>query len=90
MKVIVTCRNYHGMEMGETPPEVYLVKDNETPEEVLRNIWAENYEGAITDNINCFGNDPIDEENCWVNDNMALITWKDGDTKEFHIVDVWQ
>ena len=90
MKVIVTYRNYHSMEMGEVPPEVYLVRDNETPEEVLRKVWEEDYEGAITDNLNSFGNDPVDKENCWCENGMALITWEDGDTKEFHIVDVWK
>ena len=32
--------------------------------------------------------DPIDENGCWFKENMALITWKDGDTKEFYLIEL--
>ena len=87
MKVIVTCRKFHDMEMGEIRPVVILPRENETPEDALRRIWEMHYNGALSDNLMLDGEDPVDEENCWYEDDMALVTWEDGDTIEFHIVE---
>ena len=88
MKVIMTYRNYHSMDRSEIFPEVFRIKDDEKPEDALRRIWEDDYNGAIADNLNNDYNDPIDEDGCWFEEDMALITWEDGDTKEFYVVDV--
>lgn len=88
MKVIVAYRNYHSMERAELFPQVFKVNKGETPEQALERIWQSELNGALADNLNNDYNDPIDEENCWHEDNMALITWEDGDTKEYFIVEV--
>lgn len=88
MKVIMTYKNYHNMERREIFPEIFKIKKNEKPEEVLRKIWEDDYNGAISDNLNSDFNDPIDEGNCWFEEDMAVITWEDGDTKEYYVVDV--
>lgn len=81
MKVIMTYRNYHNMDRYEIFPEIFRIKDNEKPEDALRRIWEDSYDTLDF-------NDPIDEENSWFEEYMALITWEDGDTKEFYVVDV--
>ena len=88
MKVIVTRRNFHDMVCWEIMPEVFFINESETPEEALRRIWQDQYNGAIADNLYEDVNDPLDEENCWIEDEMALITWADGDTKEFYITEI--
>ena len=88
MKVIMTYKNYHNMERREIFPEIFKIRKNEKPEEVLKKIWEDDYNGAIADKLHSDFNDPIDEENCWLDDDMAVITWEDGDTKEYYVVDV--
>ena len=86
MKAIVICKKYHDMEVGEVRPQVILPRENETPEDALRRVWEMYYNGALSDNLMLDGEDPVDEENCWCEDDIALITYGDGDTIEFHIV----
>ena len=86
MKVIVTYRKFHDMEIGEVTPEVILPRENETPEDALRRVWKHYYNGALSDNIMLDGEDPVDDENCWIEGDVALITWEDGDTIEFYII----
>ena len=88
MKVIMTYRNYHSMDRSEIFPEVFRINENETQEDVLRRMWEDDYNGAIADNLNNDLNDPVDEENCWFEEDMAMITWADGDTKEFYVIEV--
>lgn len=88
MKVIMTYRNYHSMDRSEIFSEVFRINENETPEDALRRMWEDDYNGAIADNLNNDLNDPVDEENCWFEEDMAMITWEDGDTKEFYLIDV--
>lgn len=88
MKVIMTYKNYYGLDRMQIFPEVFKIKEDEKPEDVLRKIWEDDYNGAIADNLNSDGNDPVDEDNCWFKDEMAMITWEDGDTKEFYLIDV--
>ncbi len=38
MKVIVTRRNFYGMECWEIMPEVFFINENETPEDALREL----------------------------------------------------
>lgn len=83
MKVIMTYRNYNGMDRRELFPDVYLIKESEKPEDVLRKIWEYDF-----NTLNVDFNNPIDEENSWFEGDMALITWADGDTKEYYVVDV--
>lgn len=85
---IVTYRNYHSMDRREIFPQVFRINENENPEDTLRRMWEDDYNGAIADNLNADNNDPVDEENCWFEGDMAMITWEDGDTKEFYVVDV--
>ena len=88
MKVILIYKKYHDMEMGEAMPEVIRVKENETPEDALRRKWEDYYNGIIAENLSGDINDPLDEENCWCEEDIALITWADEDTTEFYIVDI--
>jgi len=88
MKVILIYKKYHDMEMGEAMPEVIRVKENETSEDALRKAWEDFYNDIIADNLNGEIDDPLDEENCWCEEDIALITWADEDTTEFYIVDV--
>lgn len=81
MKVIMTYRNYRNMQRREIFPEVYRINENEKSEDALRKIWEDVF------NTLDF-NDPIDEENSWFEGDMALITWADGDTKEYYVVEV--
>ena len=86
MKVIVTYKNYHSIDRREILPEVFKIKGR--PEDALRKIWEDDYNGAISDNLYNDLNDPIDEENCWFEEDRAMITWQDGDTKEYYVIDV--
>ena len=86
MKVIVTYKNYHSMDRREILPEVFKIKGK--PEDALRKMWEDDYNGAISDNLYNDLNDPIDEENCWFEGDMAMITWEDGDTKEYYVIDI--
>ena len=86
MKVIVEIRNFHDMEVGEVSPTVILPRENETPKDALRRIWEWSCNEARSDNLMLDGEDPVDEENCWCRDDIALLTYEDGDTIEFHIV----
>ena len=88
MKVIVTYRNYHDMDRAEIMPEVFSIDENENPEDALRRVWEDFYNDVLADNLNGEIDDPLDEENCWFEDDMALITWADGDTKEFYITEI--
>ena len=58
------------------------------PEDTLRKMWEDDYNGVIADNLYNDLNDPVDEENCWFEEDMAMITWQDGDTKEYYMIDV--
>lgn len=87
MKAIVIYKKFHDMDIYEIMPRVFLIKE-ENPEDELRRIWEDNYNGAIADNLYFDGNDPLDEENCWFEEDIAQIAWADGDVMEFYIVDV--
>ena len=88
MKVIVTYRNFHDIERIEIMPEVFSISKNESSEEALRRIWEDYYNNVLAENLNGEIDDPLDEENCWCEEDMALITYIDGDTKEFYVIDV--
>ena len=87
MKVIVTYRKFHDIDRSEIMPEVFFVRENETPEEALRRIWEDQYNSLIAEQL-YNDNDPLDEENCWFEEDMAQIAWADGDTKEFYVVSI--
>ena len=86
MKVILIYKKYHDMEMGEAMPEVIRIKENENPEDALRRAWEDFYNGVLADNLSGEIDDPLDEENCWCEEDIALITYEDGDTIEFYII----
>ena len=88
MKVIVTYRNYHDMDRTEVMPEVFSISEIEEPEAALRRVWEDLYNDLLTHNLNGEIDDPLDEENCWCEEDMALITYADGDTKEFYVIEV--
>ena len=87
MKVIVTYRNYRDMDRTEIMPEVFCINNNETPEMALRRIWEDHYNSGLAEG-EFDGVCELDEEGCWFEKNMAMITWTDGDTKEFYVADV--
>ena len=87
MKVIVTYRNFHDIERIEIMPEVFFVRENETPEDALRRIWENEFNSAISESM-FDETDPLNEDECWYEEDMAQIAWADGDTKEFYIVEV--
>lgn len=87
MKAIVTYRKFHDIDRVEIMPEVFSIRENETSEEALRRIWSDHYNDAIVESEFC-EDDPLDEENCWFEEDMAQIAWADGDTKEFYVVEV--
>lgn len=90
MKVIVTYRNYHDMDRIEIMPEVFNIDENENPEDALRKVWEDLYNDILADNLSGEIDDPLDEENCWIEEDMAMITYADGDTKEFYITEIKQ
>ena len=87
MKVIVTYRNFHDIERIEIMPEVFFVRENETSEDALRRIWENEFNSAISESM-FDETDPLNEDECWYEEDMAQIAWADGDTKEFYIVEV--
>ena len=87
MTVIVTYRNFHDIDKQEIPPEVFLIREGEAPEEALIRIWSDQYNALLAENI-YDDSDPLDEKNCWFEEYMAQIAWADGDTKEFYVVEV--
>lgn len=87
MKVIVTYRNFHDIERIEIMPEVFFVRENETPEDALRRIWEDEFNSAISESM-FDETDPLNEDECWYEEDMAQIAWADGDTKEFYVVEV--
>ena len=87
MKAIVVYRNFHDLCREELMPEIYLIDERESPEYALRKLWNKICNDVIIENLN--GSlDPLDEENCWYKNDMALITWADGDTEELYVVDI--
>ena len=87
MRVIVKYRKFHNIDRCEIMPEVFFVRENETPEDALRRIWEDGYNSAIAESL-FDKTDPVDEENCWFEEDMAQYAWADGDTVELYIVDV--
>lgn len=87
MEVIVTYRHFHDIDREEIPPEVFRPDENETPEDALQRIWEDQMNGLFAEQI-YDDSDPLDEEGCWHEEDRAMITWADGDTKEFYIVEV--
>ena len=91
MQVIIIYKKFHDIERCEIMPEVFYIKENETPEDALRRIWQDKYNGLIAErlyNDDDFYDDPLDEENCWYEEDMAQIAWADGDTEEFYVAEV--
>lgn len=90
-KVIVIVRKYHDMEMQELFPEVINIKDKDEPEDALRQIWLNDYNTFIKQSEEDSEEDSVyslNEDNCWCEDDYALITFADGDTREFYVVEV--
>lgn len=87
MKVIVTYRNFHDINRDEILPEVFRVNDNETAEEALERIWTDQYNALVVESLHDETNS-LDDEGCWHEDERAMLTWADGDTKEFYIIEV--
>ena len=87
MKVIVTYRNFHDIDREEILPEVFSINKNESAEEALERIWSDHYNALLAETMND-ESDLLDENGCWHEEERALITWADGDTKEFYIVEI--
>lgn len=85
MKVIVAYRNFRNVDREDIPPEVFYIEENEPPEIALRRIWEDQYNALLS----CVDEeDPTLESGCWYEEDRAMITWFDGDTKEFYVVDI--
>ena len=87
MKVIVIYKKFHDIERTEIMPKVFYINENETPEDALRRIWEDHYNSLMAEQL-LDETDPLDEDGCWYEEDHAMITWADGDTKEFYVVDV--
>ena len=87
MKVIVTYRNFHDIDKREIMPEVFSVNNNETPEMALRRIWEDHYNAELAES-EFDGVCELHKEGCWLKKDTAMITWIDGDTKEFYVIDI--
>jgi len=87
MKVIVTYRKFHDIDISEIMPEVFSINEDETEEEALRRIWEDQYNALLAERV-YNDDDPLDEDECWFEEEMAQIAWKDGDIKEFYIAEV--
>lgn len=85
-KTVVTYRNFHDINRDEIFPEVFLVPDGKDECVFLEEMWKRELENSIEEGR--LSNDPVDKEKCWHDDDRALITWADGDTKEYYIVEV--
>lgn len=88
MEVIVVYRNFHDIDIAEIPPVVYTVKENETGRQALRRIWETIYNDLLAERLYDDEDDPLDGWGCWYEDCRAMITWADGDTIEFYVVEV--
>lgn len=88
MKVILKYRNYNRMDKREIFPEIYKIKEEDKPEDALRKIWQDCYDSAVAENIEIGNTDPVNSEKCKCEEDMAVVTWKDGDTAEFYVVDI--
>lgn len=86
MKVIVTYRNFHNIDRDEILPEIFSVKKNETAEECLKRIWTDQYNALLAESL-LDNNDPLEKSGCWCKEDKAMLTWADGDTKEFYIIE---
>lgn len=88
-KVIVTYRNFRDVSREEILPEVFRVEEGETSVEALRRIYDAHYEGMVEEGKWDSDNGP-DKKKCWCRENegLALLTWRNGDTKEFYIIEV--
>lgn len=88
MKVILKYRNYRDMDRIEIFPNIYKIEENDKPEDALRKIWQDCYDSAVAENIEIDNADPVNNESCWCKEDMAVVTWEDGDTAEFYVVDL--
>ena len=88
MKVILKYRNYRNMDKREIFPVIYKISENDKPEEALRKIWQDCYDSAVAENIEIDNADPVNAEKCKCEEDMAIVTWEDGDTDEFYLVDL--
>lgn len=87
MKVIVIYKKFHDIERCEIMPEVFCPNAKETPEDALRRIWEDHYNSLIAEQL-IDDSDPLNEEECWFEEDMAQIGWVDGDTIEFYVAEV--
>ena len=91
MQVIVTYKKFHDIERQEIMPEVFYVRENETAADALRRIWEDKYNGLIAERLlidDDVYDDPLDENECWYEEDMAQIAWADGDIEEFYVAEV--
>lgn len=88
MEVIVAYCNFHDIDREELFPEVFFVRENETGKEALQRIWEETYNDFLAERLYDDEDDPLDDNGCWHEDYRAMITWADGDTIEFYVVNV--
>lgn len=62
-------------------------KEDENAQDVLRTLWEDTMNELFVEMLYDSSN-PIDESKCWCEEDMAVITWNDGHTKEFYIAEV--
>lgn len=87
MKVIVKCRQFHDVEPIEIPPAVIMPRGDYTIEEQLRECWEDELNALIAE-ATWNEDSQLNEDKCFFKEDYGLITYEDGDTISFHIVDI--
>lgn len=87
MKVIVKCRQFYDIEPIEIPPAVIMPSGKRAIEEQLYKLWKDEL-NALIDEATREEYSQLNEDKCFFEEDYGLITYEDGDTISFHIVDV--
>ena len=89
MYVIVAIKNYTTQNLPvETSPEVLLVPEGADPICELRRMWENSLNTFLAEEVLFDDIDKVDAEACWFEDDQAVISWKNGDTQKFHLLEV--
>ena len=87
MKVIVKCRQFHDIDPREIPPTVIIPTEVRTIEEQLHKLWEDELNALLAE-ATWNEDSQLNEDKCFFEEDYSLITYDDGDTISFHIIDV--
>ena len=76
-EVIIRFKNFHDITPEELLPEVFVIPKDKNAKEFLKELWEEHLEGVKKEAE--LNNDPLNKEKCYCEDDIAVITWMDGD-----------